>query len=52
MTAIVSSLTLISSPYFAMPPEILLLPLLFGAAFVAGLVDAIAGGGLIYLDFN
>lgn len=27
-----------------MPPE-LLLPLLFGAAFVAGLVDAIAGGG-------
>lgn len=28
-----------------MPPEITLLPLLFGAAFVAGLVDAIAGGG-------
>lgn len=27
-----------------MPPEILL-PLLFGAAFVAGLVDSIAGGG-------
>lgn len=27
-----------------MPPE-LLLPLLFGAAFIAGLVDAIAGGG-------
>lgn len=29
-----------------MSPEILL-PLLFGAAFVAGLVDSIAGGGLI-----
>lgn len=27
-----------------MSPEILL-PLLFGAAFVAGLVDSIAGGG-------